>query len=268
GVFAFRLRFIISKLKEMGLPQDYDALSENYSKLPKISFDYEVVEKTKNIAVIPYDGPWKDLGTWNTLTEEMSANLIGNGIISEESLNTHVVNELDLPITVLGLSNLIVAASPDGILVADKKASPRIKELVEGLGFMRPMYEERRWGWYKALEHTKHSDGMEVLTKHVTISPGKNLSYQYHHLRSEVWAIIRGEGEFALDGMLYPVRAGDVLRIPMGIKHAIKALTELEFIEVQTGEELVEEDIIRVCLGWEEIEGACIRARHERVALG
>lgn len=259
GVFAFKLGFILQKIQKLGLTPEYEALREGYSKLPKISFDYEVAEKTENIVALRYDGAWKDLGTWNTLTEEMSGELIGNGIISEDSQNTHLVNELDIPVTVLGLSNIVVAASPDGILVADKTASPRIKEIVSGIN-NRPMYEERRWGWYKALEHMKYDDGTEVLTKRISLNPGKNLSYQYHHLRSEVWTLIRGEGELALDGMLYSVRAGDVLRIPQGVKHALKAVTELEFIEVQTGEELVEEDIIRVCQGWDEVEEVCRRS--------
>ncbi|MFK8862004.1 mannose-1-phosphate guanylyltransferase, partial [Escherichia coli] len=76
-----------------------------YDRLPKISFDYEVVEKAQDIVVLPYDGYWKDLGTWNTLTEEMATNQIGKGIISEDSVNTHLVNELDIPITILGVSN-------------------------------------------------------------------------------------------------------------------------------------------------------------------
>lgn len=125
GVFAFKLGFMLSKLKELGFVYDYEVFKETYHELPKISFDYQVVEKTKNIVVLPYDGKWKDLGTWNTLTEEMSSSILGNGFISKESDNTHLINELDIPVTVLGLSNVVVAASPDGILVSEKGASPR-----------------------------------------------------------------------------------------------------------------------------------------------
>nr|WP_263324276.1 sugar phosphate nucleotidyltransferase [Neobacillus sp. Marseille-Q6967] len=253
GVFAFKLDKVISILEEKGLPTNYEELSSNYSLLPKISFDYEVVEKTKEIVAIPYDGGWKDLGTWNTLTEEMGTNILGKANASHDSKNTHIINELDIPVSVLGLSNIIVAASPDGILVTDKDASPRVKELVGNLD-QRPMYEERRWGWYRVLEHTKYDDQTEVLTKRINISAGKNLSYQFHNHRREVWTIVKGEGVLLLNGEFRVIRPGDVVEIPVGVNHAVKAVTDLEFIEVQTGRQLVEEDNHRLLLTWEEIE--------------
>jgi len=252
GVFAFKLGYVISILEEKGLPIQYDELLKQYEGLPKISFDYEVVEKAEKIVVLPYDGYWKDLGTWNTLTEEMATSQIGKGVISEDSTNIHLINELDIPVTVLGASNLVVASSPDGILVSDKEASPRIKELV-GEFDNRPMYEERRWGWYRVLDYTKFEQGKEVLTKRIGVDAGKNLSYQLHDYRDEVWTIIKGEGEFILNDKLSTVKAGDVLRIQSGDKHAIKANTDLEIIEVQTGSQLIEEDIVRLFMTWEEI---------------
>ena len=256
GVFTFKLKFILSILEQRGFPLNYEALLEQYEKLPKISFDYEVVEKTDNIVVLPYDGYWKDLGTWRTLTEEMHTSQIGKGIITEDCQDTHLINELDIPIAVVGLSNIIVAASPDGILVADKEQSPRIKELV-GQYDNRPMYEERRWGWYKVLDHLKTDDNYEVLTKRIGVKAGKNLSYQYHHYRSEVWTIIRGEGVFVQNDKLRVVRPGNVLEIPIGHKHGLKAVTDLEMIEIQTGAQLIEEDIERVFLTWNEVEEHC-----------
>ncbi|WP_419955148.1 sugar phosphate nucleotidyltransferase [Neobacillus niacini] len=253
GVFAFKLDKIISILEEKGLPTNFEELYNNYSLLPKISFDYEVVEKTKNIVAVPFDGYWKDLGTWNTLTEEMGVELIGKANKSNDSINTHIINELDIPISVLGLSDILVAASPDGILVTDKKASPRVKELVGNFD-QRPMYEERRWGWYRVLEHTKYSDEAEVLTKRINISAGKNLSYQYHNYRTEVWTIVKGEGILLLNNEFKVIKQGDVVEIPVGMKHALKAVKELEFIEVQTGTQLVEEDNHRILLQWNEIE--------------
>ncbi|MDQ0162545.1 sugar phosphate nucleotidyltransferase [Aeribacillus alveayuensis] len=257
GVFAFKLDYMISLLKEKGLPIQYDELLKQYERLPKISFDYEVVEKAQRIVMLPYDGDWKDLGTWNTLTEEMATSQIGKGVISGDCENTHLINELDIPVTVLGVSNAIVAVSPDGILVSDKAASPRIKELVDDFD-QRPMYEERRWGWYRVLDYTKLEDGREVLTKRIGVAAGKNLSYQMHHHRSEIWTIIKGEGEFAFNGEIRHVRPGDVLEIPVGAKHGIKAITDLEFIEVQTGTKLIEEDIIRIYMTWEGVEENCL----------
>lgn len=253
GVFAFKLDKVLSLLEKKALPTSFDELSANYHLLPKISFDYEVVEKTENIIALPYAGGWKDLGTWNTLTEEMGTFILGKANMSKDSNNTHIVNELDIPISVLGLSNILVAASPDGILVTDKDASPRVKELVGNLE-QRPMYEERRWGWYRVLEHTKYENNAEVLTKRINITAGKNLSYQYHNHRREVWTIVKGEGVLLLNDQFRVIRPGDVVEIPIGIKHAVKAVTDLEFIEVQTGTLLVEEDNHRILLTWDEIE--------------
>ncbi|HBW35512.1 sugar phosphate nucleotidyltransferase [Desulfosporosinus sp. BICA1-9] len=260
GVFAFKLDFIISQLDQKGFPIDYEELLMQYTTLPKISFDYEVVEKAKHIVVLRYDGDWKDLGTWNTLTEEMPNVLVGNAILSEDSLNTHVINELDIPVVVLGISNAVVAVSPDGILVTDKDSSPSIKDFV-GKFDLRPMFEERRWGWYRVLDHTKFTGGNEVLTKRLSLIAGKNFSYQFHNKRSEVWTIISGEGQYAFNGVVSPVNPGDVLNIPIGAKHGLRALTDLEFIEVQMGSELIEEDIVRIYMTWEEVESHCTWAQ-------
>lgn len=260
GVFAFKLNYVISRLLELDLPIQYEELLKKFDRLPKNSFDYEIVEKAEKIVSIVYEGDWKDLGTWNTLTEEMPAEVIGKGIVSVDSKNTHLINELDIPVAILGISNAIVAVSPDGILVTDKDASPKVKELVSSFE-QRPMYEERRWGWYQVLDYTKFPDGREVLTKKIGVNSGKNLSYQLHHKRCEVWTIIEGEGEFALDGRIITVKPGDVLNITLGAKHGIKATTDLQFIEVQSGTDLVEEDIVRVFITWEEIEQNCLVSR-------
>jgi mannose-1-phosphate guanylyltransferase len=254
GVFSFRLDMLINLLIAEGLPIQYEEMLKQYHKLEKISFDYQVVEKSERISVLPYNGCWKDLGTWNTLTEEVESRVIGQGTISADCHNSHLINELDIPVAILGLSNVIVSTSPDGILVADKDASPRIKDLIKPFE-QRPMYEERRWGTYRVLDFKKFPDGTEVLTKRICIEEGKNLSYQMHFKRSEVWTIIAGSGELVLDGQLIPVRAGDVVKIPLEAKHSIRAISSLEIIEVQTGSELVEEDIIRLCMAWDEVVG-------------
>jgi mannose-1-phosphate guanylyltransferase len=256
GVFAFKLKFIIDILEKLEITTNYKELQKNYHLLPKNSFDYEVVEKANNIVAIPYDGYWKDLGTWNTLTEEMTSNVIGKGTMSEDSKDSHLVNELEIPVTLLGVSNLVVAASPDGILVSDKDSSPRLKDYIGGYS-NRPMFEERRWGSYKVLDYTKYGENEEVLTKRLLIKSGKNLSYQLHDKRTEVWTVLRGKGEIALDNKLSPLKAGDVIEIKEGVKHAVKAHTDLEIIEVQRGSELVEEDITRLFLEWREITEFC-----------
>jgi mannose-1-phosphate guanylyltransferase len=252
GVFAFRLEYVIRKLADSHLPLQYDELVKNYNKLNNISFDYEIVEKASNIVVLPYDGYWKDLGTWNTLTEEMGSNQIGNVTISDDCANIHVINELEIPLTVLGVNDIVIAASPDGILVSDKAASPRIKDLMQHQD-ERPMYEERRWGRYRVLDYIKYPNGQQVLTKRIQITSNQNLSYQYHRKRSEVWTIVAGSGEMVLEGLRSIVKCGDVIVVEPNMKHSIRAISDLEIIEVQTGEELVEEDIVRLELKWDDI---------------
>ncbi|MDG0060850.1 MULTISPECIES: sugar phosphate nucleotidyltransferase [Priestia] len=252
GVFAFRLGYLLQILQEKKLPLQFETLHKEYATLPKISFDYEVVEKASHIVALPYDGYWKDLGTWNTLTEEMATSQIGKGVLTEDSANTHLVNELDIPVTVLGVKDVVVAASPDGILVADKASSPKIKEIIGDWNYP-PMYEERLWGWSRVLDYAKYDEETEMVTKRIHISKGKNSTYHYHNLRDEVWTIVRGEGELALDDYIRRVKAGDIIHLPAGKKHGIHALTDLEFIEVQTGKVISNEDSIRLIYEWNDV---------------
>ena len=127
--------------------------------------------------------------------------------------------------------------------------SERIKDYVTNLS-SRPMYEERRWGTYRVLDSAIYPDGAKSLTKSLTVKAGKGISYQIHHCRSEVWTIVDGEGEFVLDGQRTIVKRGDVLNIPVGHYHAIRAISDLTLIEVQTGNPLVEEDIERFEWEW------------------
>ncbi|WP_020618544.1 sugar phosphate nucleotidyltransferase [Paenibacillus daejeonensis] len=256
GVFAFKLEYIITKLMAKGWPVQYEELSQQYQDLPKISFDYEVVEKEEKIVAIDYDGYWKDLGTWNTLTENMGVQQMGNGAICEDSHNTHLINELDIPVTVIGISDAVVAVSPDGILVADKQASPKIKDMV--LPGQMPMYEERTWGWYRVLDYAKYEDADEVLTKRIGLKPGKHLNYQKYSLRADTWTIISGEGQLVRGQEIISVKAGDVFHIPANEYHAIKAVTDMEMIEIQKGSILdcVEEAMEHV-QSWEDLEDLC-----------
>jgi mannose-1-phosphate guanylyltransferase len=182
----------------------------------------------------------------------MGSNQIGNVTISDDCANIHVINELEIPLTVLGVNDIVIAASPDGILVSDKAASPRIKDLMQHQD-ERPMYEERRWGRYRVLDYIKYPNGQQVLTKRIQITSNQNLSYQYHRKRSEVWTIVAGSGEMVLEGLRSIVKCGDVIVVEPNMKHSIRAISDLEIIEVQTGEELVEEDIVRLELKWDDI---------------
>lgn len=251
GVFAFRLGYIMNIVRKYMNSESFEDTRSRYGEFPKISFDYEVAEKAQSVAVVPFDGKWKDLGTWNTLTDELHRPVLGNAVMGPHCENTHIINELQNPIFVDGLKDVVVAACPDGILVCSKEHSEEIKKSVENLT-PRPMYEERRWGTYRVLDDSFYSDGHHSLTKSITLKPGKNISYQIHHHRTEVWTFVEGEGIFVLDGKERRVKAGDVAVIPVEHWHAIKALTELTFIEVQSGNPLVEEDIERTAWEWSE----------------
>lgn len=251
GVFAFRLGYTMNIVRKYMTSDSFEDTRARYSEFPKISFDYEVAEKTESVAVVPFNGEWKDLGTWNTLTDELHKPIIGNAVMGAHCENTHVINELQNPIFVDGLKDVVVAACPDGILVCSKEHSEEIKKSVENLT-PRPMYEERRWGIYRVLDDSYYADGRHSLTKSITLKEGKNISYQIHHHRSETWTFVQGEGIFVLDGKVQNVKAGDTVVIPVEHWHAIKALTELTFIEVQSGDPLIEDDIERTVWNWSE----------------
>lgn len=251
GVFAFRLGYMMDIVRKYITSDSFTDTRKRYCEFPKISFDYEVAEKAESVAVVPFNGQWKDLGTWNTLTDELRKPVLGNAVMGPHCENTHVINELQHPIYVDGLKDIVVAACPDGILVCSKNNSEEIKSAVENLT-PRPMYEERRWGTYRVLDSSTYADGHQALTKSITLNPGKNISYQIHHHRSEVWTFVEGEGIFVLDGVERRVKAGDTVIVPIEHLHAIKALTRLTFIEVQSGNPLVEEDIERFEWEWSE----------------
>ncbi len=249
GVFAFRLGYMTDILSRYIRSEAFEDIRSHYGEFPKISFDYEVAEKAHSVAVIPFAGEWKDLGTWNTLTDELHENTCGN-VITESCNNTYIINELELPIVCIGAKDMVVAASPDGILVSERKQSENLKHLVDGIG-KRPMYEERRWGEYKVIDYIEFPDGFCALTKQLSLRSGCSISYQRHNCRKEIWTFINGEGEIVLDGERKTVKRGDIVNIPKGKLHALHAITPLTFIEIQQGSNLVEEDIERFDWSWE-----------------
>ena len=247
GVFAFKLDYVLGIARKLFGTDDYRKLYDGYGDLRKISFDYAVVEGEKSINVIRFSGEWKDLGTWNTLTEAMDEAVTGNAV-ANGCENTHVVNELGIPMIALGVNDAVIAATPDGILVTSKARSPELKSFV---GESRPMYERRGWGEYRVLDYKVHRDEKNSLTKELVIAPDQHISYQRHKHRTEVWTFTEGEGDLILDDKVIRVRRGDVAVIKAGMKHAVKAIGgELHFIEVQIGDELVEEDIERIDWDW------------------
>lgn len=249
GVFAFRLGYLLGIAEKYVSGSTFEEIRNKYTEFPKISFDYEVAEKAKSVAVVPFSGEWRDLGTWNTLTEELRHSSYGNVTTDGSGSNTHIINELDIPLMCIGTKDLIVAASPDGILVSEKSRSEDIKAFADKLK-RRPMYEERRWGEYRVIDFVEFPDGFSALTKRLKLNPGCSISYQVHSCRDEVWTFIDGEGEIILNDERKKVLRGMTVHIPKGMRHALRAITSLTFIEVQSGSNLVETDIVRYPLEW------------------
>ncbi len=244
GVFAFRLRYLTAISDKYVSAKSFTEVRDRYDEFPKISFDYEVAEKATSIGMVKFLGKWKDLGTWNTLTDELHCKKYGNVLTDDTCENTHIFNELGIPLLCLGTKDLVIAASPDGIFVSEKSKSENIKGYAAALK-NRPMYEERRWGKYKIVDSVCFPDGSQSLTKHVSLDPDCSISYHRHDYHDEVWTIIDGEGEIVIDGVRRKIKRGDTVEIPKGFKHGVHALTSLSFIEVQTGTKLSEEDIYR-----------------------
>lgn len=236
GVFAYKLRYVLERAHELIDFADYRDLYAKYEGLKKISFDYAVVEKEPNIQVMRFAGQWKDMGTWNTLTEAMADASIGKAILNENCDNVHVLNELDVPVLCMGLKDVVVSASAEGILVSDKEESSRIKPYVDAID-QQIMFAEKSWGSFRVLDVEDES-----LTIKVTLQPGHGMNYHSHNRRDEVWTVISGTGRTIVDGVERPVRAGDVIKMQAGSRHTIFAETELKVIEVQLGKEISVQD--------------------------
>ena len=232
GVFGYKLSYLLAKAKELLGNSSYTYLYENYEQLRKISFDYAVVEKEPVIQYVRYEGKWKDIGTWNTLTEAMTEQVIGNGILDSTCENVHILNELDLPILAMGLKDVVISASPDGILVSDKVQSGYIKQYVDQLS-QEVKYAEKSWGEYRVLEVDQNS-----LTAQIVIRAGAAMSYHSHQHRDEVWTITAGTGTVVVDGMERKVSPGEVIAVSAGCRHTIRAEMEMRLIEVQLGREI------------------------------
>lgn len=238
GVFAFKLSYLMNIVNSTVKANSFEDVKNHYNAFEKTSFDYAVVEKAKSVAVVSYNGEWKDLGTWNTLTEVMDSKPIGDVIVTDDCQNTHVINELEIPVIVMGAKDIVVAASPDGILVADKVQSSYIKKYVEDRD-MRPMFEERSWGEYKVLDFAVNDDGTKSLTKRKKIKQGMKIEYQSHKNRSEVMTVISGKCIITINDRAHEAYAGDTYAVAEGVKHGLEAITDTEIIEIQVGHELI-----------------------------
>lgn len=239
GVFAYKLSYVLDRAHELINFTDYADLFAKYDTLEKISFDYAVVEHEQDIAVMRFSGEWKDLGTWNTLAESMEENAVGDVRFDEICEGVHVINELDIPILAMGLKDVVISASPEGILVSDKERSSYIKPYVDAID-QQVMFAEKSWGSYRVLDV-----GEESLTIKVTLNPGHRMNYHSHEKRNEVWMVISGTGKAIVDGVESSVKPGDVVTMPAGCRHTVIAETEMQICEVQVGEGISVKDKIK-----------------------
>ena len=246
GVFGVRAGYILKIAEKLIGYKGYEDLYNRYEDVESISFDYAVLEKEEHIRVLRFGGEWKDVGTWNTMSETMESPAFGNVIFGGECENTSAVNDLDVPVICMGLKDVIVAAGPDGILVSDKHQSSYIKPVVDAVS-ADVRYSEKSWGSFKVIDTTEKS-----LTIKVTLLPGHHMYYHSHERRDEVWTVIEGEGTAVVDGAVRKVTPGDVINLPAGCKHTIIANTRLELIEVQTGEAISVSDKIKYEYDFEE----------------
>ncbi|MFC4102568.1 sugar phosphate nucleotidyltransferase [Paenibacillus xanthanilyticus] len=248
GVFAFRLEHMLERMRGEGLPTAPGEWADKYAGLPEASFDEKVVERSARRIALVYEGPWQDLGSWETFARQMEARRIGPGHVGENSPNTHLVNELDRPIYVVGVPDAIVAASPDGILVASKSDANLVKSLL-GEEARMPMYEEKRWGVCRTLDYVETAQG-GVLTRRVELHPGGRTSYHSHAGKEEVWTVLSGQGRYILEDRIHAVGPGDVMRFPPGARHGVQADTALLCVQVEIGQVRDDTDIVRLSTTW------------------
>lgn len=232
GVFAFKMGYLLKKSHEMIEYTDYYDLYGKYDTVQKISFDYAVAEKEDKIKVLRFDGKWKDMGTWNTFAESMEEEIVGKVYMDETCQNCNIVNELSVPVVAIGLKDVVVAASPEGVLVTDKKESSYMKPIVDKID-QHIMFAEKSWGNFQVLDVEESS-----LTIKISLKSGHKMNYHSHDKRNEIWNVIAGTGMVIVDGMKQRVSPGDVITIESGCRHTVIAESELQMIEIQIGSDI------------------------------
>ena len=269
GMFCFRADAILAgierhapeifqKTKESwqlsrgtGVADAVDIEDEVFSKVPAISIDYAVMEKADNVKVIPSDFAWSDIGSWRSISELVPPDGHGNKVVGEavlvESSNTYIQGEGRM-IAAVGVENLIVVDTPDALLVGHRDKMQLVKDVVERLridGHESAKWHRtvhRPWGTYTVLE-----EGPHFKMKSIVVKPGASLSLQLHKHRSEHWVVISGTAVVVNGEQSLTLHKDQSTYIPAGHKHRLSnpGDVDLLIIEVQTGDYLGEDDIVR-----------------------
>lgn len=223
-----------------------------FSELPNISIDYAVMEKANDVAVIPCSFGWSDIGSWKAVAEVHSTDEAGNATdgnaILLNSRGTYVRSE-DRLVAAVGVQDLVVIDTPDAVLVAHKTSSQHVRDLVAQLkvrghrSAREHVTVNRPWGSYTSIE-----EGPRFKIKRIVVNPGQSLSLQLHHKRAEHWVVVKGEAIVQIGELEFLTRAGEYRYIPLGEKHRLTNRTAepIELVEVQIGEYLGEDDIVRL----------------------
>jgi mannose-1-phosphate guanylyltransferase len=222
---------------------------------PDISIDYAVMEKARNVTVVPAKFGWSDVGSWPAVSqahpEDASGNTFIADVVAVETQGTHVQVESHGPkvVATVGVKDLVVVDTPDALLVAHKSAAQKIKSVVDTLkargheSTQLPAAVHRPWGTYATL---KEESGYKV--KRITVKPGESLSLQYHHQRAEHWVVVQGLALVQVGDKELRTEPGQYRYIPIKEKHRLSniGVDELVLIEVQCGGYLGEDDIVRL----------------------
>jgi mannose-1-phosphate guanylyltransferase/mannose-6-phosphate isomerase len=259
GMFMFDTDVFFKELKKhapdimAAFTQKDKKIKEIYNELPSISIDYGIMEKSDNVAVVPLEYKWSDLGDFDSLFQEAQKNENGNASYNcdDLSLNSNgnlIYSKKDKIVSLIDVKDMVVVDTPDALLVCPRKSCQKVKEIVTSLKsqknekafFHRTVY--RPWGSYTTMEESERSK-----IKNITVTPGKKLSLQIHNHRSEHWVVVRGMAWINVDGKEFYLRQGESTFIKAGIKHRLSnpGTIPLEIIEVQLGDYVGEDDIER-----------------------
>lgn len=270
GIFGMRLGYVLDHLNGKLGVLDYSEVRARYAELEKISFDYGVVEKAANTGVVAYGGSWKDIGTWNTLCDEMADPISGKAVLGEGCENVHVINELETPIVALGLKDTVVAATRDGILVSDKTASSQCKTYVEQVRASCPMISDRAWGWVEVLDKEPTSFdhyGVRAEIERVHVRAEESI-YGETGLARLIIIVVAGDGNVRCGGKSTRLYAGKTLEIPSGVEYQINTFVSMRLLCVKVLHQSSIRDNAQIeaeLTRW--LERATDSEKHELVAL-
>jgi len=252
GIFLLSTDCFFAELKQHQ-PELFNVFENNvqpdYPSLPSVSIDYGLLEHSRKVAVVPLDTEWSDLGTFRALYDHEPHDADGNvGNADYLAATNNYVHAPGKHVGLIGVNNLIVVDTADALLVCDNRQTEQVKQLVgrynaAGDPVTRLHRQVHRpWGSYTVLE-----ENGPYKIKRVTVKPGEKLSLQLHHHRSEHWVVVRGTGEVELNGETRLLRQGESTFVHAGMVHRLKnpGVIPLEVIEVQLGEYLEEDDIVR-----------------------